>query len=362
MKKTKIIDRTIIELVNFYVNNTTDPDSRDVFAKSIKKFILFMQKLGVNYQEINLTTLLLMQGLPKDVDYVYRIKKEKDFHVFKKYDFKKIIIKLNDLSVLKDNYFNDNFGENHECILEIEANSFREALKVLEENEYKNWIHFINCIKIIGLSEELPHKAAEVIQEFRNAIGMNIELDILVEDRHASATAFSIESYNNGVEYITTSFCGFHYQETRRWAPFEEVVMALNFIYGMNIQCDSNILPYVKKIFENITRKKIEKNKPVIGENIFKCESGIHVDGLYKNSSTYEPFNPEVIGQRREFVLGKHSGSTGLALKLNELKINYTKEEISIMLNKIREISILSKGLIDNEMIFNMVNELRVGN
>jgi homocitrate synthase NifV len=46
-----------------------------------------------------------------------------------------------------------------------------------------------------------------------------------------------------------------------------------------------------------------------VGEAVFTHESGIHIDGLLKNASTYESFDPSELGRQRRTVLGKHSGS-----------------------------------------------------
>jgi homocitrate synthase NifV len=50
-------------------------------------------------------------------------------------------------------------------------------------------------------------------------------------------------------------------------------------------------------------------NKSIVGDAVFTHESGIHIDGLLKNPSTYESFDPAELGRERRTVLGKHSGS-----------------------------------------------------
>ncbi len=69
--------------------------------------------------------------------------------------------------------------------------------------------------------------------------------------------------------------------------------------------------------------------KPVIGEDIFKCESGIHVDGIEKNTHTYEPYNPDDIGSKRTIYIGKHSGKKAVVLRLNSLNIDCNELDIN---------------------------------
>ena len=49
--------------------------------------------------------------------------------------------------------------------------------------------------------------------------------------------------------------------------------------------------------------------KPIVGYNAFTHESGIHTDGVIKNTLTYEPIQVEMIDRTRRFVFGKHTGT-----------------------------------------------------
>jgi homocitrate synthase NifV len=48
--------------------------------------------------------------------------------------------------------------------------------------------------------------------------------------------------------------------------------------------------------------------KPIVGLNVFRHESGVHVDGMLKDPSTYESIDPAPLGRQHQFLLGKHSG------------------------------------------------------
>lgn len=60
-------------------------------------------------------------------------------------------------------------------------------------------------------------------------------------------------------------------------------------------------------------------NKAIVGDAAFAHESGIHIHGLMALPLTYEPFPPELVGQKRMIVVGKRSGKHGVRLKLEEL-------------------------------------------
>jgi len=60
-------------------------------------------------------------------------------------------------------------------------------------------------------------------------------------------------------------------------------------------------------------------NKAIVGDAVFAHESGIHLHGISKLPLTYEPFPPELVGQKRSIVIGRRSGRHGIKLKLEEI-------------------------------------------
>ena len=88
----------------------------------------------------------------------------------------------------------------------------------------------------------------------------------------------------------------------------------------------------------------------IVGDNAFAHESGIHADGVIKNSHTYEPIAPELVGRKRKFILGKHMGTHGLNKKLEDMNLNVNKEQNA------QNVSTLS-GMIagkDEEIVINV--------
>ncbi len=69
--------------------------------------------------------------------------------------------------------------------------------------------------------------------------------------------------------------------------------------------------------------KSIDPHHPVVGEKIFQCETGLHLQGLEVDTATYEAYPPEVVGAERKLLYGHkigrrqwHQLTAGLALKL----------------------------------------------
>lgn len=66
-------------------------------------------------------------------------------------------------------------------------------------------------------------------------------------------------------------------------------------------------------------RVAVQRNRPVVGEDIFAAESGIHVHGMLRDPSLFEPFDPEAVGATRRMGVGAKSGGAALAAAAERL-------------------------------------------
>ena len=90
----------------------------------------------------------------------------------------------------------------------------------------------------------------------------------------------------------------------------------------------------------------------MVGEDIFTCESGIHIDGLIKNPSNYEPYDPSEVCLERKLIIGMKAGTNALRYKLKSLGIK-TEDHLlakSLMIIK-KESSLLKRNLTDEELL-----------
>ena len=91
---------------------------------------------------------------------------------------------------------------------------------------------------------------------------------------------------------------------------FEECVVSINRLYPeFSTNVNIHEIYDISKLVARLTGVYIQPNKAIVGENAFAHESGIHSDGIIKNSATYEPMTPELVGRKRRFVIGKRSRS-----------------------------------------------------
>ena len=80
-------------------------------------------------------------------------------------------------------------------------------------------------------------------------------------------------------------------------------------------------------------------NKAIVGDSVFAHESGIHLHGISTLPLTYEPFPPELVGQKRSIVIGKRSGKHGIKLKLEQVLGKKISDDDPRILNLIEMIN-----------------------
>ena len=83
----------------------------------------------------------------------------------------------------------------------------------------------------------------------------------------------------------------------------------------------------------------VPPNKAIVGDYGFAHESGIHTHGVLNNPWTYEPYPPELVGNRRRLTIGKQSGKGIIKHKIAEIMGNSpTDELLKTAVERIKEV------------------------
>jgi 2-isopropylmalate synthase len=122
-------------------------------------------------------------------------------------------------------------------------------------------------------------------------------------------------------------------------AAYEEVVMSLESVYGVDTGIDTTHITDISQVIEGKSDVPVPANKPVVGDNAFSHESGIHAAGVIENADTFEPgvMTPEMVGAERELVLGKHTGTHSVRKRLTEVGFDPTDTEVREVTRRVKE-------------------------
>jgi methanogen homocitrate synthase len=95
----------------------------------------------------------------------------------------------------------------------------------------------------------------------------------------------------------------------------------------------------------------VDALKPVVGENAFRHESGIHIAAILEDSETYELFPPTLVGGERRFILGKHTGKKALEHEVARLGYHLEEPQICRVLEMVKERGEKKVDLTDETLI-----------
>ncbi len=198
----------------------------------------------------------------------------------------------------------------------------------------------------IGIME--PFRTYKVVKELIEHTGLEVEMH--THNDFGMAVANAIAGIHGGATWVNVTIGGLG--ERAGNAALEEVVMALKYLEGFDLEFDTKRFTEVVDYVMTAAGRTVPAWKPVVGSNMFAHESGIHADGIIKNPKTYEVFSPDEVGGERQIVVGKHSGSRTLEMKFSEYGIPITREHALALLPLVRTKAIeVKRPLFDKELV-----------
>jgi isopropylmalate/homocitrate/citramalate synthase len=166
-----------------------------------------------------------------------------------------------------------------------------------------------------------PASMERLIRLLNDMLGDSVTLCTHNHNDFGLAVANTLAAVAAGAGAITCTVNGIG--ERAGNADLAECVAALTFLYEIQHDFDPLLLPALASMVEKASGIHTSPIKPVTGFNAFRHESGLHVDAMLKKTSSYEFLPASWVGRRREFVLGKHSGTSLVRHILNSAGIDY---------------------------------------
>ena len=341
-KNRYITDRTILQMSD---------KKKDIPRKDLQDFCAMLGRVGVDFIEVDRKTFEALGALPEGGRYIFRIEKEEDMRMCFEHGFKYCVMGSRSLMWAQMQYKRK--LEKIKTILEVDVYNAQKTEHLIR---LKGFIDFqgIYGIRMKGLSQSMLIDWYDIIGMIKEYL--SVKVDLCPEDKYHMATAAGVEGLMNGADFVTATFGGSG--GLYGFAALEEVLLAAKVIGGLRVRGDMTLLPELRRLYEKMTGENVKGIKPVVGDDIFKYESGIHADGIRKNPATYEPYGPDEVGQRRQLILGKHSGSNAVIMKLKELCIDCEGKNVTDILKRMRAKSIRLKRSVPDSEFIALCNEL----
>jgi homocitrate synthase NifV len=193
-----------------------------------------------------------------------------------------------------------------------------------------------------------PERYQNIINNVKKV--STIDLQCHAHNDFGLAVANTIAALEAGVKYFHVTVNGFG--ERAGMPDFAQVVLVLNKFYKIDLGINLEKLTNLAKLVAKYTKTPLYPWQPIVGSNVFAHESGIHAKGTIKNSETFEPFSPELVGGKRKIILGKHSGKNAIKFRLEQLEKEVNEDLLAECLTKVREKSMhQGSSISDNELL-----------
>ncbi|MBY8985907.1 MAG: 2-isopropylmalate synthase [Candidatus Lokiarchaeota archaeon] len=191
-----------------------------------------------------------------------------------------------------------------------------------------------------------PTAFGYIIRKNYEALPKDVRIAVHGHNDFGLAVANTIAGFENGASEAQTTILGLG--ERAGNASFEETAMSLYALYQIPMRVNTKLIFPTAKLVESLCGGKVTIGRlsPLIGQNAFAHESGIHAHAMIQHARAYEPITPELIGINRtdnvediiqqSIKLGKHTGGHALHAKLTDLGIHTTDDQFTNIMSHVK--------------------------
>lgn len=280
-------------------------------------------------------------ALSADVDCVHTFIATSDIHL-------KYKLKMSREDVLGKAVESITYAKEHGVVVEFSAEDACRTeldylLKVLDAAQDAG-ADRINVPDTVGVM--IPRAMGYLVGRIAGVV--RIPISVHCHNDFGLASANSLASIENGASQIHVTVNGLG--ERAGNASLEEVVMSLQSFYDIRTGIVTERICPTSELVSRLTGIPVQPNKAIVGENAFAHESGIHVHGVLGSASTYEALTPEMVGNRRRIVLGKHTGAHAISAKLDEVGIRADPDQLHEISQRVKKVGDVGKKITDADL------------
>jgi 2-isopropylmalate synthase len=168
---------------------------------------------------------------------------------------------------------------------------------------------------------EVKKIAAQVKKELSlDSFGIHCHNDL------GMAVANSIICVEEGCNHIQGTING--YGERCGNADLISIMGTLQLKMGYSVVTQGKMqeLMHLSYFVSEVSNMGHMDNHPFVGRSAFAHKGGIHIDAVIKHPKAYEHIEPELVGNKRRFVVSELAGKSTLVVKAKELEFDLDKK------------------------------------
>lgn len=191
----------------------------------------------------------------------------------------------------------------------------------------------IRIADTLGIST--PLKVTNQIQLLKDLIHLPIDFHAHNDLGFASANAFAAAEAGANTLSVTVLGLG----ERAGNAALEQVLMALHMHHPQMVQgYQISAIKSLCDVVSTESTRSIPCAHPLVGENAFVHQSGIHIAGMLQHPNSYQAIAPQAVGAADfRFEIGALSGKHALQHALSKMNVHIDEDDIGDLLLVVRQ-------------------------
>jgi len=300
--------------------------------------------LGLDSQVVALARPLkddIDRALDCDVSYIHIFISTSDLHI-------KHMLKTTREEVMRQTIEMIEYAKEHGVFVEYSpmdaTRTEMDYLKAICKAAEDAGAEMLNIPDTVGvMTPRLTYEFFKELKEFTD-----VPLSAHAHNDLGQATANTLASIEAGAEQAHVCVNGLG--ERAGNTSLEEVVVGLVAQYGVETGINYEKLAETSALVERLSSLYMPPSTPIIGDNAFSHEAGIHVHGVLTHSGNYEILSPEFVGKRSRIVAGKHAGRHGISNMLEEMGLKPTKEQLKAIAQEVKKLGDTGKIVSDADL------------
>ncbi|MCW4048989.1 MAG: 2-isopropylmalate synthase [Candidatus Bathyarchaeota archaeon] len=191
-----------------------------------------------------------------------------------------------------------------------------------------------------------PRITYEFFKELKNTV--DTPLSAHAHNDLGQATATSLAAVEAGAEQIHVCVNGLG--ERAGNTSLEEVALSLAAQYEIETGLNYKKIAETSMLVERLSGIYMPSSTPIIGDNAFSHEAGIHVHGVLGHRGNYEIMSAEFVGKRSRVVAGKHAGRHGIFKMVTEMGLEPSEDQLKQIAREVKSLGDTGKVVSDSDL------------
>ena len=200
----------------------------------------------------------------------------------------------------------------------------------------------VAVVDTLGIAS--PEAVAALVGRTVDRLGVPVHFH--GHDDFGLATASAVAAVREGATWVHGTVNGMG--ERAGNADLGEVALTLRALYGVESNLRLDRVRDVSRRVRELAGYELAPWKPVVGETLFRRESGA-VASQFHDPPSIEPYSSQLVGAERGIVLGKKSGLDSVRIKAEELGLQLDEEAERRVLAEVKRLGAEKRGLVSDD-------------